>query len=300
MDKEKLIYKWLNGQLTGEEKKAFEQLPDYDLNLKIVEAAKSFKAPEFPSEKKYFELKSRLKRNLNEKQSYKSVWLYRMAAIFIIALTAYFYIQSNTVEIKTLAFEKKQVVLPDASIVWLNANSKLIYNRILWHLKRQLKMSGDAFFKVTKGSRFDVHTKAGIVSVVGTEFEVITTMSKFEVKCYEGIVKVKTIDKNVLLTHGEGVQVLASEIKKIPVEQSKPEWIDKNSQFKSVPLSTVLQALEKQYHIKIKTQHVDVNQLYTGSLVRHDLKLALKAITEAFGLSYQFDNTHKTVLISAN
>ncbi len=300
MDKENLIYKWLNGQLTGEEKKAFEQLPDYDLNVKIIEGAKRFKAPEFPVEKKYAELKSRLKHHKNESQYFNPVWLYRMAAIFIIALTAYFYIQSNTVEIKTLAFEKKQVVLPDASIVWLNAHSKLTYNRLLWQLKRQLKMSGDAFFKVTKGSRFDVNTPSGIVSVVGTEFEVKAGTEIFEVRCFEGVVKVKIHKKTVVLTHGEALQATHKQIQKIPVLQPKPEWLDNDDQFKSVPLSTVLQAIEKQYKVKIKTQDIDTNQLYTGAFARHNLKLALKALVEAFGLTYRYDETHKIVLISAN
>ncbi len=298
MDQEKLLQKWLNDQLTETEKQAFEQLPDHNLNMKIIEAAKRFKAPDFPIDSKFKLLQYRLRNTHNKVRPMYFAWMYRVAAILVLALIAYFYIASNNVQIFTGNNDQKRVLLPDASLVILNQSSSLEYNSILWYFKRRIKMDGDAYFKVQKGSRFDVHTRHGVVSVIGTQFEVKSYMQLFEVKCFEGVVSVQTSQKNIILTHGEAVVARKDQIKKILMTQKQPQWLTNEIKYKSTPLAVVLHALKKHYGVKIVTKSVDTTKYYTGSLITDNLNLALEVITKAFGLKYYIDQTQKTVIIS--
>ncbi len=299
MDKDYLIKKWLKGELTEAEQKAFEQLPDYELNVKIVEAAKQFKAPEFSQDAIYHNLKARLasqKTPVYKLNTYRL--LFRIAAVLIIALSGYFFIQSQNIEVKSQAGQQLVVNLPDQSEVILNAASSIRYNKILWHLKRGLSLNGEAFFKVQKGSQFDVKTLQGVVSVVGTQFDVKSRPNLFEVKCFEGIVRVQSQGQTRLLTRGKAVKLANQALIAFTVDQPQPEWLQGQSRFNSTPLSEVLDELSRQYNIKIMTQNVDTQQLYTGGFTHDNLTQALKAVTEPFGLQFRINQSQKTVSIS--
>ena len=299
MDKDYLIKKWLKGELTEAERQAFEQLPDYEINVKIVEAAKQFKAPEFSQDAVYHNLKARLasqKTPVYQLNSYR--FLYRIAAVLIIALSGYFYIQSQNIEVHTQAGQHLVVNLPDQSEVVLNAASSIRYNKFLWRLKRGLSLDGEAFFKVQKGSQFDVKTGQGVVSVVGTQFDVKSRPNVFEVKCFEGIVRVQSQGQTRLLTRGKAVKLANQALIAFNTNKSQPEWLKGQSRFNSTPLSEVLDELSRQYNIKIITQNVDTQQLYTGGFAHDNLTQALKAVTEPFGLQFRINQSQKTVNIS--
>jgi ferric-dicitrate binding protein FerR (iron transport regulator) len=54
----------------------------------------------------------------------------------------------------------------------LNAASKLSFNEKKWADQRALTLEGEAFFKVQKGQTFSVNTTAGVITVLGTQFNV--------------------------------------------------------------------------------------------------------------------------------
>jgi ferric-dicitrate binding protein FerR (iron transport regulator) len=77
-------------------------------------------------------------------------------------------------EIKTGIGEIKKIVLPDSSIVWINANSVVSYHPDFAH-HRELRLSGEALFTVTQDPQhpFTVATGEGIdTKVLGTEFNI--------------------------------------------------------------------------------------------------------------------------------
>ena len=47
MDKEYLLHKWLNNELSAQEMEAFNKLEDRDALLRLAEHMKSFNAPEY-------------------------------------------------------------------------------------------------------------------------------------------------------------------------------------------------------------------------------------------------------------
>ncbi len=300
MDKDYLLKKWLKGELTEAEKKAFEKSPDYPLNKKIIEGAKQFKASHFSSPPNYEEFKSTLSSKKRTPYFVKSIQPFlRMAAILVIGFLLMGYIISmNNVKISTLPGEKKTVLLPDASIVILNSASEIQYNKLLWSVKRKVNLFGEAFFKVQKGSKFDVVTNKGIVSVVGTQFDVKSRQNIFEVKCFEGVVKVKTKNIVLVLTKGKAIKLLQNKLIEETIHETKPEWLNNKTLFKSVPLSEVIDELGRQYGMDIQAVKVNLNQKFTGGFVHDDLNQALKAITVPFNLTYEIDKSNKRVIIS--
>ncbi len=69
---------------------------------------------------------------------------------------------------------KKDVILPDSSIVWLNARSELTYPKKFGRKRRNVALKGEAFFDVRKDKKrpFSVNTPTMTVRVSGTTFVV--------------------------------------------------------------------------------------------------------------------------------
>ena len=145
----------------------------------------------------------------------------------VVTLGIYFAFFNNPETIfETLASEKISIELPDHSKVDLNAQSSIAFNSKNWKNNRAIKLNGEAFFKVAKGSVFDVKTKQGVVTVVGTQFNVKQRDNYFEVKCFEGIVKVIANDISKQLAAGETFQLLNGQFSEGKTRASAPKWID--------------------------------------------------------------------------
>lgn len=286
MNREELIKKWLDHNLNPEEQKAFELLDDYDELVKVTNALEAYKASDFSVDANYQNLKSRLKSKDTKVVSWIKPLL-RIAAMLALGFSIYYYTTTLDTEINTLVAQQTQVELPDASTVNLNSNSTLIFNKNNWNNNREVTLDGEAFFKVAKGQKFDVVTSDGIVSVLGTQFNVKQRLNYFEVTCYEGLVAVTHKEKIVKLYPGYTFKFING--KQIANEKEStiaPSWLNGESNFKSVPLSHVISEFENQYNLKVTIDNIDSTRLYSGSFTHKNLDLALKSITLPLNLSY--------------
>lgn len=125
-----------------------------------------------------------------------------MAAAVALPLLAYasyhiycYMVDRNMKEYHTAYGEIRQVVLPDSSIVYLNANSTL---RIPAEWKteesRTVWLEGEAYFEITKkpgggNAQFIVHTDKIDVAVLGTKFNVNMLGNRTTVSLKEGKVQ---------------------------------------------------------------------------------------------------------------
>ncbi len=77
-------------------------------------------------------------------------------------------------EITTRPGSTSKVELPDGSMVWLNAGSKLTYNKDFGKELREVTLSGEGYFDVTKmkDKPFIIHTSNINIKVLGTAFNV--------------------------------------------------------------------------------------------------------------------------------
>ena len=100
------------------------------------------------------------------------------AAIVLLAMSVEFFVvrhltADSTTVLVTAENSKGRFTLPDGSVVWLNADSRLAYsNRFVDSEKREVRLEGEAFFDVRRDTLrpFEV-TMGGLeVRVLGTRF----------------------------------------------------------------------------------------------------------------------------------
>ena len=295
MNREDLIKKWLDNNLSPQEYEAFKKLDDYESLEHLSHTLKGFKAPEFDSEKALNNVLTKIKKPSHAVINWKPI-LIRVAAIFIICFGVYFYTTTLNTTVNTHIAQKETILLPDASTVTINANSNIEFNKHRWNKNRELELKGEAYFKVSKGSTFEVITEAGSVEVLGTQFNVKQRTNYFEVVCYEGLVKVTTPLITKQLNPGEHFLILNGKL--ITTEKDtneSPSWINNISLFKSLPYSEVIAEFERQYDVKIITKNINLQQLFTGSFTHKNIDVALKSIT--LPLQLNFDKTDRTITL---
>ena len=301
MDKELLIKKWLDNDLNSTELEAFKNLEEYDSLVKLSNNLKHFKATDFDSDKELDAVLQKIKsQKIKSQKTTKNSWvkpLLRVAAILAVCFSVYFYTTNLDTTFNTLASQKTSIELPDDSNVQLNANTKLAYNKKNWNKKRNVELEGEAYFKVAKGSTFNVITESGTVTVLGTQFNVKHRNNYFEVICFEGSVGVKYKDKSVTLKPGYSFLIVDGNVYAKDVDtRSEPSWIHNESYFKSLPYKEVLREFERQYNVKFEAEDLDSTQLFTGTFKHDNLELALKSVTLPLNLKYQLKNDATIVL----
>ena len=298
MDKDVLIKKWLNNELSEAEEKAFKQLGDYDFNQYILDNAKHFKASNFSKIDDFETFKDNYNsQNIKvRKLNWKKPML-RIASVIVIALGIYsLFFLDNTTKIQTLASEKTTIELPDNSKVSLNALSSIEFNKNKWNENRMLKLNGEAYFRVAKGKQFDVITTDGKVTVVGTEFNVIQRDNYFEVKCYEGVVRVSSDTIIRRLIAGDTYKIFDGKFTESKTTSSQPQWTKESSIFNAMPIKEVIAELERQYNIKVILKEVNANRLFTGGFTHKNLENALISITQPMNMTYEFDSSKHIII----
>ena len=299
MEKEYLIKKWLSNNLNEAELAAFEAMEDHHLHTQIIENAKYFKASHFSEVADFDELYSRISTQTPVKKLNWIKPMMRIAGLFILGFGIYFMFFFNSLHhVKTLASEKTTVELPDHSMVTLNALSEISFSKKKWNKKREVNLDGEAFFKVAKGKKFDVITSEGIVTVVGTQFNVKQRGDYFEVECYEGIVKVVSNNNTKELQAGDTFRLYGDHLSYNETLFEYPQWTNDISNFKSVPFEEVLKELERQFDVSIQFENINTNHLFTGGFKHDSLDNALKSITEPLKLTYKIESSKQVILLS--
>lgn len=298
MEKEYLIQKWLNNDLTNSEKDAFNQLEDYQFNIDIVDSAMHFKVSHFSKIDDFNAFKERYNsQNTAVKKLHWATPMLRIASVAVIAFGIYFtFFFNNLTQIQTLANQKTTIELPDLSQVSLNALSTIEYNKRDWNDNRSLKLEGEAYFEVAKGKKFDVHTEDGIVTIVGTKFNVKQRNNYFEVKCFEGKVRVISDTITRLLAAGDTYQILNGSFIQETIKSQIPQWTKNISSFKRIPFKEVIAELERQYNITVTFKNINTNRIFTGGFTHNNLENALISITQPMELTYEMSSSNLVVI----
>lgn len=169
-------------------------------------------------------------------------------------------VQNSLEEVYVEKGMRKEIQLPDGSIVWINAQSTLIYQKNFLGKERNVLLLGEAFFKVKKDPEkpFVVNTHAIDIKVLGTEFNVsaypdnkniITTLQDGSVD-----INNKSDFKDIRLKPNE--QYIYNKIsnqgrieKVNAVDFS--DWIQGGLCFNNTELKEIVQMLEKIYNVNI-------------------------------------------------
>lgn len=300
MNKETYIKKWLEGTLSPEDKKAFGH-PDTHASLERLEnALQRYKAPEYDSQAEFDRLAEKMQPP--KAKQVRVNWFkttLRVAAAVAVLAVAFLLIFTNQYRVvETGMAEVRTVILPDSSLVILNALSELRIDEDNWNDERRVELQGEAFFQVAKGSDFSVITPAGTVTVLGTEFNVKDRQGYYEVICYEGRVAVESTGSREELTKGFLFRVLDGQVFYGENDfHSFPHLLKNESAFMSVPFNQVVEELERHYNMEVRLENVAEETLFTGRFTHSDLTLALQSVTLPLNLTYEIQNEQQQILI---
>jgi transmembrane sensor len=133
--------------------------------------------------------------------------------------------------ISTRKGSKSNIVLPDGSKAWLNADSKLTYSKNFQGKYREVSLEGEAYFDVVKDKNrpFIIHTKTIDIRVLGTAFNVraYATEKNTETALYRGSVEV-TLHSN------PGKKIVLKPNEKLMVNNNGPQPADGDARKKGL------------------------------------------------------------------
>lgn len=216
-------------------------------------------------------------------------WHWVAAACVSVILLSYAVFEFNQVEHFTLNNQQQTIVLPDGSTAHINSDSKLNYNKLFWYINRDVKFSGEGFFKVTKGSQFNVNTTNGVISVLGTSFNVYSRKANMHVECYEGKVGVSNKEASTLLTPGEKANLTTSRTlakSNIKKEAHEPGWLSGKFSFEKATLGEVIEEIERQFDVSIHSDDSINKLVFTGEW---DKSMGLENVLDVVCLPFGLD-----------
>ncbi|MBK9270153.1 MAG: FecR domain-containing protein [Saprospiraceae bacterium] len=235
----------------------------------------------------------------------KSIWWALAAAsLFLFVVFRDLILSSNEVVLDAPYAMKLEKTLPDGSKVMINSGSNVSYQGNSFRQNRILKLEGEAFFSIEKGTAFEVQSPSGIVKVLGTEFNVFDREGKMEVHCFSGKVSVQFHQSNqvhVLLPGEKVTNYNTSESKNFetkaafnPVELKF--WKDGVIYYENAALVEVLKEFQRQYAIKAINLSPEMGQLrYTGFFNIRNMEEAIQSISVPMQLKFELKDGSLTV-----
>lgn len=283
MKKEEAILKFLNGELTKEEISKFSKTEDFELLNKIDKQLERLEIPDFETEEKLSELETRLD---GKSVIFPVNWYHIAASILIIGFSFFYFFYHPETIYETSSAEHLAFYLPDSSFVKLNADSKISFTSQTWEENRRIELSGEAYFEVRKGSRFTVESQNGTVSVLGTKFNINDRGKYYFVDCFEGKVQVTATSFDEILTEFQSIQVLDKKWERLSHKFNISPWVNRESKFDNMPLSFILEEMERQFNIIIRPDNIDVNQKMTLSFEHNDIQGALNIVAKPLNSTF--------------
>ncbi len=196
------------------------------------------------------------------------------------------------------------ITLPDGSTVKMNASTKIEYPERFAADVRKVKLSGEAFFEVTRDTAhpFIIETENASVEVLGTSFNVSAypEAGLVEVNVKTGKVKLtqhttgNTASKSAILPAGERgwLKVADGEIgHEIILSPNYSAWISKEMVFQRTPLAEAFAVLENTYHVKIRMENPEIGRIpYTANFANLKLDYIVEVIARTHKLKVVRNN----------
>lgn len=237
-------------------------------------------------------------------------WMSAAAAVLVIAVTAAFlYIHPSVRMLKAVALtESRMITLPDGTTVYLNKNSELTYPEHFASSTREVKLTGEGFFKVTRDEKhpFVVNGRYLNVTVLGTEFNFNSreTSGECNVSLVEGSVKVATNSGNegvVLVPDQKATYDIATG--NITVAETNASvdvaWHDKVIPFENATMQEIRDILMQLYKVNITLdKNLDIDKTYSGVTIFYEsIDSTLTQLSNT--LPIRFDHTNSSITISS-
>lgn len=297
MEENYKLAKWLAGEMTEAELTAFQAEPDFAIYDKIRKYSSTLETPTFEEQKMLETVLASPKKEVKT-ISLTQHWFFRIAAVLVIGMGLFLGYQNFATSVVYAENGiQNTFVLPDNSEVVLNSGSKIEYKKWNWDNRRTLELNGEAYFKVAKGKKFEVHTSLGKVTVLGTQFNVKQRDNRFDVTCYEGKVKVNYLNQEILIT--KGMSVAFEDGKSIAIPENltqSPEWLNNEMVFYQEDLKSVISEFERRFNVTLESEIKDNSQLFTGTIPAKNIDVALQILSTSYHLKPVKASKNKIIL----
>src|SRR5690606_34500324 len=193
-----------------------------------------------------------------------------------------------------------QILLPDGTKVWLNAESSLTYPTTFSSLgERKVVLRGEAYFEVMTNEKmpFLVHTispdssLSQNIEVLGTHFNINAYGDGGILKTtlVEGSVKVRSGGQQVILKPNQQSNV---DGKKLNIKNVDADvaiaWKNGYFMFDDERIEDIMLRIARWYDIEVDFQHVDKTQVFSGTISKfEDVKSVLNLLELTGGVHFK-------------
>ncbi len=203
--------------------------------------------------------------------------------------------------------EKAQIILPDGTKVWLNSGSILKYPSNFSNFKREVDLTGEAYFDVKKNnhSKFKVNASEIEIIVFGTQFSVSAYPEDNKIKTYlfNGKVSIRQNKSKEILNPGEQATYYKNK-KQLLVDRNLKRlpstWKDGKLILRSESLLQLTKILTRRFDVNFIFKDEECkNYIYSGTIENEMLPDILNAVSMASPINYSIEGEN-IVLKSKN
>jgi len=205
-----------------------------------------------------------------------------------------------------------QVKLPDGTLVWLNSASSLKFPTTFAGAKREVELSGEAYFEVVKNKAMPFKVAivtpsgdGGEVTVLGTHFNINayndetsinTTLLEGSVKFTAGFVEklLHPGQQSVFNTSSQTVKVQSVDVHQVIA------WKDGFFEFDNTDLATIMRQLSRWYDVDISYQTINNKGLFGGGISRKLNLSEVLHLLETNGVQFKIEDRKVIVLHNNN
>ena len=248
--------------------------------------------------------------------SLSALWRYAAVVAIIIAVGCISYWQGEVnvkdtfadISVEAPLGSKTKLYLPDGTLVWLNAGSRMTYSQGFGVDNRKVELEGEGYFEVKRNEKipFFVKTKDLQLQVLGTKFNFRDYPEDHEVvvSLLEGKVGLNNLlreekeavlspDERAVLNKANGLLTVES-----VTASNASQWTDGYLFFDEELLPDIAKELERSYNVKI---HIANGSLKTfrfyGNFVRREQNIqeVLEALASTEKMQYKIEERNITI-----
>ena len=244
------------------------------------------------------------------------LWRYAAIIAVILAVGCFSYWQGGVnvkdtfadISVEAPLGSRTKLYLPDGTLVWLNAGSRMTYSQGFGVDNRMIELEGEGYFEVRRNEKlpFFVKTKDLQLQVLGTKFNVEGYSDKddFEVTLMEGSVRVASRiglgDTLMLKPDSKACLQKDGRLKVIPVDDYNPyRWKEGLICFRNESFLSIMSDLEKYFGVSIVVENKNVLKYYfTGKFRQADgIDYALRVLQRDIRFKYERDDENQIIYI---
>lgn len=300
-----------NRQLVHDLEQIWELSPDEEFQVNVKDAWDQFRIREIIQRRSVAEQKP------PSVASGRMLTIFRAAAAILLVVFAGFFswqylskqgtaeekvVQEQMQDIETQNGEKAQVSFSDGTTVTLNTASSLRYPKQFNGSKREVYLTGEAYFEVVSNTdkSFVVHTNTADVEVLGTKFNIRAWEEETAVSVgvREGKVAVSSSDSTrkqdenrVLLTKGQFTSVIKGKgvtgVQNVDVDKYLL-WLNGGMYFDSVPFKQVFLQIERRFNVQIAVKDKSILEVpFTSTFRDRELSKILRVLAASMKMEYR-------------